>query len=102
MLVRTVKQANLMGYLEAQIASRGNAFADGGSTTKASAVAATEPAGDPYAAILDVLERIDKSNRDFRDEISDWQRNLVVQNNLRDVSKGLKLVQEVEKGGGIK
>jgi hypothetical protein len=99
---RTVKQANLMGYLEAQIANRGNAFADGGSTTKVSAVATAEPEGDPYAAMLEVLERIDKSNRGFRDEISDWQRNLVVQNNLRDVSKGLKMVQEVEKGRGIK
>jgi hypothetical protein len=32
------KQANLMGFLEATIASRGNAFATGGSTTGVSGV----------------------------------------------------------------
>jgi len=96
------KQANLMGFLEAQIASRGNAFADGGSTTKASTVAEVGPTDDPTNAMLDVLERIARGQQEFRDEISDWQRGLEVNLNLVQVKKGLDLVQEVQKGGGIK
>lgn len=95
------KQANLMGFLEAQIASKGNAFAAGGSTTGASAVAS--PVGDdPSGQLLDVLERIARGQQEFRDEIGDWQRNLVVQNNLQEVAKGLKTVQDVRQGGGIR
>jgi hypothetical protein len=96
------KQANLMGYLEAQIASRGNAFADGGSTTKASAVAEASPTDDTGSQLVGLMQQMVRGQQEFRDEISDWQRNLVVQNNLRDVSRGLKMVQDVEKGGGIK
>jgi hypothetical protein len=60
------KQANLIGFLEAQIASKGNAFATGGSTTGASAVAS--PVGDdPSAQLLDVLERIARGQQEFRD-----------------------------------
>jgi hypothetical protein len=54
------KQANLMGFLEAQVASRGGAFAGGGSTTGSSAVAAD----------VDMLERIAKGQEAFRDEIT--------------------------------
>jgi phage-related minor tail protein len=95
------KQANLMGFLEAQIASRGNAFAAGGSTTGASAVA-SPVSDDPSGQLLDVLERIARGQQEFRDEIGDWQRNLVVQNNLQEVAKGLKTVQDVKQGGGIR
>jgi hypothetical protein len=95
------KQANLMGFLEAQIASKGNAFATGGSTTKASAVA-SPPSDDTGGQLLDVLERIARGQQEFRDEIGDWQRNLVVQNNLQEVAKGLKTVQDVKQGGGIR
>jgi phage-related minor tail protein len=95
------KQANLMGFLEAQIASRGNAFATGGSTTGASPVASSV-SDDPSGQLLDVLERIAWGQQEFRDEIADWQRNLVVQNNLQEVAKGLKTVQDVKQGGGIR
>ncbi len=96
------KQANLMGYLEAQIASRGNAFADGGRTTDRGPVA--PPAADEVAgsAVVDLLQQLVKSQQSFQSEISDWQRNLVVNNNLVDVQKGLKTVQSVQKGGGIR
>ena len=95
------KQANLMGFLEAQIASRGNAFAAGGSTTGASVVA-SPTSDDPTGQLLDVLERIARGQQEFREEIGDWQRNLVVQNNLQEVAKGLKTVQDVKQGGGIR
>ena len=80
-----------MGFLEAQIASRGNALATGSSTMGASTVACPADT-DAGGQLLDVLERIVKGQQDFRDEIADWQRNLVVQNNLQEVAKGLKTV----------
>jgi|GEM_PF-6485781 len=67
------KQANLMGFLEATIASKGNAFATGGSTTGASGVVAS-PGADSLdgAAMLAMLERLARSHEEFRDEITDW------------------------------
>ena len=95
------KQANLMGFLEAQIASRGNAFASGGSTTGASAVAS--PVSDePSGQLVELMQLFVKGQQEFRDEVADWQRNLVVQNNLQEVAKGLKTVQDVKQGGGIR
>jgi phage-related minor tail protein len=95
------RQANLMGFLEAQIASRGNAFATGGSTTGASAVAS--PASDDSSGqLVELMQLFVKGQQEFREEIADWQRNLVVQNNLQEVAKGLKTVQDVKQGGGIR
>ena len=94
------KQANLMGFLEAQIASRGNAFATGGSTTGSSPVVATEAATS--GQLVELLQQLVKGQQEFRDELTDWQRNLVVQNNLVDVDRGLKTVQQVKRGGGIR
>jgi hypothetical protein len=95
------KQANLMGFLEAQIASRGGAFANGGSTTGASPVASTI-SDDSSGQLVELMQLFVRGQQEFRDEIGDWQRNLVVQNNLQEVAKGLKTVQEVKQGGGIR
>lgn len=95
------KQANLMGFLEAQIASRGNAFATGGSTTGASAVA-SPVSDDPSGQLLDVLERIARGQQEFRDEISDWQRNLEVNLDPRKAKKAIDVATQVTSGGGIR
>ena len=96
------KQANLMGFLEAQIASKGNAFATGGSTTGSSPVVATEAGTDTGGQLVELMQQLVKGQQEFRDELTDWQRNLVVQNNLVDVDRGLKTVQQVKRGGGIR
>jgi hypothetical protein len=97
------KQANLMGFLEAQIASRGNAFATGGSTTGSSAVVATDSAdeedGGPLVALLRQLVH---SHQEFRSEISDWQRNLDVNLDPRKAKKAIDVATEVMTGGGIR
>jgi hypothetical protein len=95
------KQANLMGFLEAQIASRGNAFAAGGSTTGASAVASSV-SDDAGGQLVALMQQLVQGQQDFREEITEWQRNLVVQNNLSEVSNGLKVLQQVRKEGGIR
>jgi len=93
------KQANLMGFLEASIASKGDAFATGGATTGASAVVATNPTDSGIDQLVGLMQQMQV---EFRDEVSDWQRNLVVQNNLVGVNKGLKVVQQVQTGGGLR
>lgn len=91
-----------MDFLEAAIASKGNAFATGGSTTGASAVVATDPAGSDLGQLVALVDRMVQGQQAFQEEISNWQRELVVNNNLTDVSKGLKAVQQVQKGGGLR
>lgn len=66
------KQANLMGFLEAQIASKGNAFATGGSTTGASAVVASPADGDDAGGqLVALMQQMVKGQQDFRDEITE-------------------------------
>jgi hypothetical protein len=96
------RQANLMGYLEAQIASRGNAFADGGSTTKVSAVVETDPADDPTSQLVGLMQQLVRGQQEFRDEITDWQRSFEVNLDPRKAKKALDLVAAIQKGGGIK
>jgi hypothetical protein len=96
------KQANLMGFLEAQIASKGNAFADGGSTTGTSAVATSSPASGSDEQLVGLVQQLVKSHQEFRDEISDWQRNIDVNLDPRKAKKALDVVTKVQKGGGIR
>lgn len=97
------KQANLMGFLEAQIASRGNAFATGGSTTGASAVVAAPAAGDDAGGqLVALMQQMVRGQQEFRDEISDWQRNLEVSLDPRKAKKALDVVAQVQSGGGIR
>jgi hypothetical protein len=95
------KQANLMGFLEAQIASRGGAFVKGGATG-ASPVTMEAPVGDAPVAMLDVLERIAQGQVEFREEISDWQRNLGVNLNYHKLREGLDVGDKTRNGGGLK
>jgi hypothetical protein len=97
------KQANLMGYLEAQIASRGNAFVDGGRTVdRGSGVVATAPDAGKGDTMLGLLERIARGQEDFREEISKWQREQEVRLDLFKVREGLDTKQRVKTGGGLK
>ncbi len=98
------KQANLMGYLEAQIANRGNAFADGGRTVDRGSGVVTGPAAGetPSGAMLTVLERIAKGQEEFRDEISTWQRELETNVDLFKLKKNLETIDKTQTGGGLK
>jgi len=87
------------GFLEAQIASRGNAFATGGSTTGASTVVASSVASGQLVALMQQLVR---GQQDFRNEISDWQRDINVNLDPRSVKKALDVVTQVQSGGGIR
>jgi hypothetical protein len=93
------KQANLMGYLEAQIASRGNAFVDGGRTVdRGSGVVATD-AGDVLSSgAVELLQQLVRGHQEFRDEITDWQRNLAAPINLHKVRQGLNDIECVQTG----
>jgi phage-related minor tail protein len=96
------KQANLMGFLEAQIASRGNAFADGGSTTKASVVAEADPTEDTGSQLVVLMQQLVRGQQEFRDEITDWQRGFEVNLDPRKAKKAVDMVAEIQKGGGIR
>jgi phage-related minor tail protein len=95
------KQANLMGFLEAQIASRGNAFAAGGSTTGASAVA-SPVSDDPSGQLIELMQLFVKGQQEFREEISDWQRNIEVNLDPRKAKKAIDVATQVTSGGGIR
>ena len=95
------KQANLMGFLEAQIASRGNAFATGGSTTGASAVA-SPAAGDEAGAVVGLLQQLVQGQREFREQLNQWPDRLEVGLDLPGLSKKLDTVKQVQTGGGIR
>jgi hypothetical protein len=96
------KQADLMGFLEAQIASRGNAFASGG-TTMPGFSAGQAPAGG--AALADVLGDVASvlRNLDGRLQgVEEWATSLEVNQNLLDVARGLKIIDKTQNGGGIR
>jgi hypothetical protein len=94
------KQANLMGFLEAQIASRGNAFATGGSTTGTSAVAS--PAAEDDGAVVSLLQQLVQGQREFREELNQWPDRLEVGLDLPGLSKKLDTVKQVKTGGGLR
>jgi hypothetical protein len=96
------KQANLMGFLEAQIASKGNAFATGGSTTGASAVVASPGADSPEdgGQLVALVQQLVKSHEEFRDEITTWQRELNL--DPRRAKRAIDMVTQVQNGGGIR
>ena len=96
------KQANLMGYLEAQIASRGNAFADGGRRAeRGSGVVVGPDAGDALSngAVVELLQQLVRGHQEFREEITDWQRNLAAPIDLHKVKRGLNDIERVQSGG---
>jgi phage-related minor tail protein len=95
------KQANLMGFLEAQIANKGNAFATGGSTTGASAVA-SPTSDDAGGQLVELMQLFVKGQQEFRDEISTWQRELEIGLDVPRLKKKLDVVEQVQKGGGIR
>lgn len=95
------KQANIMGFLEAQIASRGNAFATGGSTTGASAVVAGAADSDSDGGqLVALVQQLVRSHEEFRDEISTWQRELNL--DPRRAKRAIDMVTQVQSGGGIR
>lgn len=94
------KQADLMGFLEAQIASRGNTFASGGSTVKDFAVA-TPAAGDNMGSVLSDMVRVLGSLDGRLANVEDWQSKLEVVNDLQKVREGLETINQVRTGGGI-
>jgi uncharacterized membrane protein YeaQ/YmgE (transglycosylase-associated protein family) len=97
------KQANLMGFLEATIASKGNAFATGGSTTGASAVAASPGADESLeegGQLVALVQQLVKSHEEFRDEITTWQRELNL--DPRRAKRAIEMVTQVQTGGGIR
>jgi hypothetical protein len=97
------KQANLMGFLEAQIASQGNAFATGGSTTKTSSVVAGPDAStDEPGQLVDLMQQFVKCQQEFRDEISDWQRNIKVNLDPRKAKRAIDVATQVMSGGGLR
>jgi hypothetical protein len=96
------KAANLMGYLEQAIASRGGAFAAGGSTTGASPVASDLADVVGGGRIVELLEALVSSQRAHQEEISTWQRQLEVKMDYRKVADGLDTVKQVRSGGGIR
>jgi hypothetical protein len=97
------KQANIMGYLEAQIASRGNAFVDGGRTVdRGSRVVAGASAATESSGVVALLERIAKGQEDFREEMSAWQREQEVRLDLFKVRDGLDTIEKTKVGGGLK
>lgn len=102
-LYRDPKQANLMGFLEAQIASRGNAFATGGSTTGASAVAASPAAGDDAGGqLVALMQQMVRGQQEFRDEITEWQRDINVNLDPRKAKKAIDVTTQVMSGGGLR
>ncbi|MDO7849244.1 phage tail tape measure protein [Hymenobacter sp. M29] len=97
------KQANVMGYLEAQIASRGNAFADGGRTVERGAGVVSGPGVElSGGAVVELLQQLVHSHQDFRDEITTWQRELDANVDLFKVKKGLETIEKTQSGGGLK
>jgi phage-related minor tail protein len=96
------KQANLMGFLEATIASKGNAFATGGSTTGASAVVAGTDLLDDGGQLVALVQQLVKSHEEFRDEITEWQRGLTVNLDPREAKKAIDVATQVMSGGGIR
>ena len=55
------KQANFVGFPKAQIASKGSAFADGGSTTKASPVATTDELAGERSQLVSLVQLLVQS-----------------------------------------
>ncbi|MBC6988578.1 hypothetical protein [Hymenobacter sp. BT491] len=97
------KQADLMGFLEAQIASKGNAFAAGGATV--AGYSAANGASSADNSIPDLLSQMVRvlGNLDSRLEgVEDWQRNLEVHNDLFTVKRGLEVIDQTQKSGGIR
>lgn len=97
------KQANLMGFVEAQTASKGTAFATGGSTTGASGLVASPAAADSpddSGQLVALVQQLVKSHEEFRDEITTWQRELNL--DPRRAKKALAMVTQGQTGGGIR
>ncbi|MCA8830193.1 phage tail tape measure protein [Hymenobacter pini] len=95
------KQADLMGFLEAQIASRGNAFAAGGSTvpgTSAVSSGGSDSIGDLMAQLVRVLGQLDGR----LEGVEHWARNLEVSLDLVKTKRGLEVVEKTQNGGGIR
>lgn len=97
------KQADLMGFLEAQIASRGNAFVAGGPTTPGFSAAAGSATGDDSLSnVLMQMVRVLGSLDGRLEGVEDWQRNLEVSLDLVKTKRGLEVVDKTQNGGGIR
>jgi hypothetical protein len=65
-------------------------------------VAAAEPTTDTSGQLVRLMQQLVKSHQEFRDEISDWQRNYEVNLDPRKAKKAIDVVTQVQKGGGIR
>lgn len=95
------KQANLMSFLEATIASRGNALAIGGSTTGVSGVMRADSL-DRGEQLVDLMQQLVKSQQEFRAALSDWQRDFEVSFDVPGLRRQLDIVKQVQSGRGIR
>ncbi|MDF7810518.1 tape measure protein [Hymenobacter sp. YC55] len=97
------KQADLMGFLEASIASKGRAFAEGGSTVPGATMGRATAAGDDsITGLLGQMVQVMGKLNDRLEGVEEWQSNLTVHNNLQEVERGLRVVQQTREGGGIR
>ena len=85
----------------ATIAGRGNAFASGGSTTGSSPVVEADTSSD-MSQLLGLMQQLVHSQQEFRDELTEWKRDLNVNLDPRKAKKAIDTATQVMSGGGIR
>jgi uncharacterized protein YciU (UPF0263 family) len=57
---------------------------------------------DPSGQLIELMQLFVKGQQEFREEISDWQRNIEVNLDPRKAKKAIDVATQVTSGGGIR
>jgi hypothetical protein len=96
------KQADLMGMLEAQIASRGNTFAAGGSTINGFSTTGNNVNDSSMTEVLQQMVRVLAQLDGRLGGVEGWQQNLEVSLDLVKTKRSLEVIEKTQNGGGIR
>ncbi len=93
-MVESPKYANLIGYLEAERQKGVRAFADGGMTTGNTPA---PQAPDQDDRLVQKFDELLDEFREMKEEVSTWQRELQVHNNVGETREKLQVLNDLER-----
>jgi uncharacterized protein YoxC len=97
-MVEHPKYANVIGWLESQ---RVRKFAEGGTTLPVQVPSSASTGGDPTAVMLQLLSAILDEHRSFRQEVSTWQRELQVHNDVGATQQGIQMLNKLRSDASV-